>query len=392
LSLDLNNTASQISEMVSKKRDDLESIESRLQHMVDLLQNFDYQRYIDKKSKLPDLWAWPLLELPENPGNSISLRATPENYIAIGVDGSHIDVNRHIPIRCFLINIGVAKIEYGTTPNAELLSTPVLYYGHPQVTIPNPNEIHKDVPIEGALLGAFRTVKELEEMTKVIESNDSNIPTIGLLDGTLLLLDVLRRGIDQFVIDDLLNQRFLKALSKIKNINENKRTLLASYISLPASKEFMNSLRFYDSDSFDDPKIGQDLNYDILDRQLFSKILKENDRSELFPSSHPSVESYYSEHHLMFFYVNTGSEIARVEVPAWATLDNSNVDLIHALVLDQTNKGPTYPTVLMEAHEQAVISSKDREYFLNLIEMSMGSKNFEFYTSQKNRSKSLRWL
>ena len=94
----------------------------------------------------------------------------------------------------------------------------------------------------------------------------------------------------------------------------------------------------------------------------------------------------------MFFYVNTGSEIARVEVPAWATLDNSNVDLIHALVLDQTNKGPTYPTVLMEAHEQAVISSKDREYFLNLIEMSMGSKNFEFYTSQKNRSKSLRWL
>ena len=112
----------------------------------------------------------------------------------------------------------------------------------------------------------------------------------------------------------------------------------------------------------------------------------------MFRSSHPSVESYYAEHHLMFFYVNTGDEIARVEIPAWVADKIENIDLIHSLILDQCHKGPTYPTVLMEAHEQAVISSKDREYFLNLLEMSMGSKNIQFYTSQKDRSKRLRWL
>ena len=94
----------------------------------------------------------------------------------------------------------------------------------------------------------------------------------------------------------------------------------------------------------------------------------------------------------MFFYVNTGDEIARVEIPAWVAKDKANVDLIHSLILDQCNKGPTYPIVLMEAHEQAVISTKDRAYFLNLMESSMESKGITFYTSQKDRSKRLRWL
>ena len=147
-----------------------------------------------------------------------------------------------------------------------------------------------------------------------------------------------------------------------------------------------------DSDFLEASQILEDVSSEILDRQLFARILKENDRSELFPSSHPSVESYYGEHHLMFFYVNTGDEIARVEIPAWVAKDKANVDLIHSLILDQCNKGPTYPIVLMEAHEQAVISTKDRAYFLNLMESSMESKGITFYTSQKDRSKRLRWL
>ena len=392
MSLDLNDTANQITRMVSKTEDRSDSLEFQLQHMVKLLKEFDCQKFMDKKSKLSDSWPWPLLEIPENPGMSIPVTSNSDDYIAIGVDGSHIDVNRHIPIKCFLINIGFAKIEYGSNSIAELSSRPVLYYGNSEVTIPNPNEIYRGTPIEGTILGAFRTVKELEELASIMEDSNSHIPTIGLMDGTLLLLDILRKGIDQFVIDNLLNDRFLKSLSKIQKINQNKQALLASYISLPASKEFMNSLRFYDSDFLEGSQILEDVSSEILDRQLFARILKENDRSELFPSSHPSVESYYGEHHLMFFYVNTGDEIARVEIPAWVAKDKANVDLIHSLILDQCNKGPTYPIVLMEAHEQAVISTKDRAYFLNLMESSMESKGITFYTSQKDRSKRLRWL
>lgn len=392
MSLDLNDTANQITNMVAETEDKSASLKSRLQFMVKLFKNFDHQKFIDKKSKFSDSWPWPIVEFPKNPANSIPIIKKPDDYMAIGVDGSHIDVDRHIPLKCFLINIGVAKLTYGNTPDAELSSFPTLYHGQSQVSIANPNELYRDIPITGTILGAFRSVKELEALAHILETSDYNVPTIGLMDGTLILLDVLRSGIDQFVIDNLLDQGFLKALSKIKEISHDKQILLASYISLPSSKECINSLRFYESDFFEDIQVKQDLHYDISDRELFSLILEDQERSELFPSPSHAVKSYYADHHVMFFYVNTGDEIARVEIPSWVSENTANIDLIHSLILDQCAKGPTYPTVLMEAHEQAVISSKDREHFLNMIEMSMESKNITFYTSQKDRSKRLRWL
>ena len=71
MSLDLNDTANQITRMVSKTEDRSDSLEFQLQHMVKLLKEFDCQKFMDKKSKLSDSWPWPLLDIPENPGKSI---------------------------------------------------------------------------------------------------------------------------------------------------------------------------------------------------------------------------------------------------------------------------------------------------------------------------------
>jgi hypothetical protein len=391
LALDLNRTTNQIFDMVVETKDKSGLLQSRLNFVYEELLKFDYQKFIDKKSKLSNAWPWPIPEFPETPANSIPVIRNPDNYIAIGVDGSHIDVNRHIPLKCFLINIGVAKLTYGNMSDAILSSSPTLYHGHSEIVIKDPNKSYRDVPLQGTLLGAFRTVKEIEELAHFMELN-SDVPTIGLVDGTLVLLDVLRSHIPQFVVDHLLNDGFLTALSKIKDIKRESPTLLASYISLPSSKECINGANFYISDSIEDFHIDENVTYDILDRQLFSLILKDRERSELFSSSSPAVKSYYGIHHVMFFYVNTGDEIARVEIPHWIAENPSNIDLIHSLILDQCDKGPTYPTVLMEAHEQAVISSKDREYFLNMIETNLEYEDIAFYTSQKDRSKRLRWL
>ena len=37
----------------------------------------------------------------------------PKDWTAVSVDGSHIDVDRHLPLRCFLINLGGCAITYG---------------------------------------------------------------------------------------------------------------------------------------------------------------------------------------------------------------------------------------------------------------------------------------
>ena len=90
--------------------------------------------------------------------------------------------------------------------------------------------------------------------------------------------------------------------------------------------------------------------------------------------------------------MNTGDEIARIEIPSWVSQNPGNLELIHSIIYSQCISGMGYPTSLMEAHEQAVISTGDRGYFLNLVEQVVESQNMSFFTSRKDHSKRVRWL
>ena len=130
----------------------------------------------------------------------------------------------------------------------------------------------------------------------------------------------------------------------------------------------------------------------LRDRDVFAEILEPGERSGLFSSSSPLVSKYYQGHDVNFFYVNAGEEIGRVEVPSWIAEDEAMLGLTHSLIIDQCRKGPGYPTTLMEAHEQAVVTTGDRRYFVELIENALQDQRMPVYTSEKNRSKRLRWL
>ena len=49
----------------------------------------------------------------------------PSDWSVAAVDGSHIDVDRHLPVACFLINMGGCVLTYGAQPGASL-NTPIL--------------------------------------------------------------------------------------------------------------------------------------------------------------------------------------------------------------------------------------------------------------------------
>ena len=51
----------------------------------------------------------------------------PRDFCVAATDGSHIDVDRHTPVRCYLINVGGCLLTYGSQPDARLFSEPVLY-------------------------------------------------------------------------------------------------------------------------------------------------------------------------------------------------------------------------------------------------------------------------
>ena len=58
---------------------------------------------------------------------AVPLRRTLHEYRVISTDGSHIGIDRDLPTKCFLINIGIADFLYGDEANAELVNIPRLY-------------------------------------------------------------------------------------------------------------------------------------------------------------------------------------------------------------------------------------------------------------------------
>ena len=87
-----------------------------------------------------------------------------------------------------------------------------------------------------------------------------------------------------------------------------------------------------------------------------------------------------------------GEEVARVEVPGWCAADAQALDLLHAALLAQAEKGHGYPLALQEAHEQAVVSTGDRALFTQLVDEALTAEGLRTATSEKARSKRTRFV
>jgi len=114
--------------------------------------------------------------------------------------------------------------------------------------------------------------------------------------------------------------------------------------------------------------------------------LNEGERSSLFESS-SHILSNYGKHRVQFFYIHTGNEIGRVEIPAWAGEEKKLLQLIHNSVFDQIKKGGGYPVALSEAHEKAVIRGNERQLFYRLISDQLVQKKIPLKMSGKKFSK-----
>ena len=300
----------------------------------------------------------------------------PEEYRVLATDGSHIDVDRHMPVRCSLINISKVSLQYGTRPDARLESHAHLYATPEELSVPDPWGTGA-VALEGRLMGIKRSVEEVVGLAEMAEEAE-DIPTLALVDGSLVLWGREEQSYPEYVRESLLNNGLLLALSRIKNVSREKPVAMAAYISLPRSADMVRSLQ--SEREFDG----------LLDRDLFARVLQAGERSDTFASTSPIVKERYGEHQVHFFYLKTEHEIARVEVPVWVAEDEALLSLAHTLILDQCRKGMGYPTAIMEAHEQAVIGGRERELFRQMVEDALAERGLPVYTSEKALSKRVR--
>ena len=407
MSLDLTRTALQVDGMARELKVRQADRSVRLQRALAAVDSFSVPDYEDKRRRSQGTLAWRVPAAFDGPSARYDPPPLPDDFCVAAVDGSHVDVDRHMPARCFLINVGSSVLTYGSRPDADLRSRPRLYAQADELVVRDKDAHYREQAIEGAVLGAKRTVEEIRALVQLVRDLPPDLPTLALMDGSLIMLGLAPQTYD-FVLRELIEEGFVRALEDLRQMASERPLAVASYISMPRSAEVINALRVglcpyevADCDRYCGTIELGDRPCDagaagLMDREVFSETLEPGQRTGVFASSSPLVENYYrgqgQEQGINFFYVHAGEEIGRVEVPSWVARDEALLGLTHSLVIDQCRRGPGYPTALMEAHEQAVVTGPDRRHFVELVQNVLSGQRTPVYTSEKERSKRLRWL
>ena len=403
MSLDLVATMDQLDILARRLDGDRDDWSQRLGRAITALMEADaseVRRKAESTQGRPYLYAG----MVEDPAGRYGPPELPLDFCVASVDGSHIDVDRHIPVRCYLINVGGCLLTYGSRPDALLFSHPTLYAEEKDLYIDRTGpESRETVPVEGALVGLKRSVAEVVGLAALVRDAPPELPTLALVDGSLIMWGLAGRGYQPLVREELLVRGLIPALDSLRDLARGRTLAVAAYTSLPQSREVVNALRLflctYDSaecarncSSHRSTRAPCDIVNGFLDRHLFQNLLDPGERSSVFRTNSSISREFYGPHQVYFYYLNTGEEIARIEVPEWVARDEVTLPLTHGLVMDQCRRGVGYPAAIAEAHEQAVVNGADRESFKQLLEDALGRKGLPVYTSEKARSKRMRWL
>ena len=330
--------------------------------------------------------------------------SSPADWVAASVDGSHIDVDRHLPVPCYLLNLGGCVLTYGSRSDAQFFSRPHLAAQQDELYLNNPLRASEEEAVTGNLLGLYRTVRELEALLEVAKDCPPDLPVLALVDGTLVLWGLAGHGYRDFVREHIIKEGLLKVLKGFRQLAQKRPVTLAAYVSLPRSTEVANAIRrclcTYEishcrescSNRRSDREPCSNSN-DFLDREVFGELLEPYQRSPVYQTSSSVPREYYGDgQQVCFYYINAGEEIARVEVPQWVAEDETLLALSHTLIAEQCRRGQGYPVAISEAHEQAVITGRDRQLFKQMVSETLERQGLPTYTSQKERSKQRPWV
>ena len=335
---------------------------------------------------------------------AVSPLPPPTDWAAASVDGSHIDVDRHLPVPCYLINLGGSVLTYGADADARFFSRPRLAAAPEELYLSDPERANVEEAVTGNLLGLRRAVWELQSLLATVRELPPELPALALVDGTLVLWGLAGQSYRDFVRRHVIEEELLPALEGFRELAAERRVALAAYVSLPRSTEVANAIRrclcTYElahcrqscSNRRSDREPCRNSN-EFLDRELFGPLLQDGQRSPLYLTNSSIPRDYYGDgQQVYFYYVNAGEEIARVETPEWVARDETLLALSHSLIVEQCRRGQGYPVAISEAHEQAVVTGRDRQLFKQMVAETLERRGLPTYTSQKERAKQRPWV
>ena len=286
----------------------------------------------------------------------------PEQATIIASDGSQIYPDRHGMAPFYALNVGSIVFRHGSGQPPEVSSEPTLIYGEDQ--------IYPDGRLVGAdLISAERDLAEMRALADLaLAEPPDGPPRVALGDGSLLIW-IQRADIPKERQDAIL-ERYLGCLDRLRGGDAP----VAAFVSRPQSAEVVALLYLAHLPPEERPEVKglSDTGFrGLTDRALFG-YLEPGERSALFARGTASNRDFRARGHgVYFFYTNTGTDLARVEVPEWIARQAGKLDLVHAAVYSQCAFNNGYPYVLTRADELAVILGDEREALENLIAQAL---------------------
>ncbi|MEB3210740.1 MAG: DNA double-strand break repair nuclease NurA, partial [Leptolyngbyaceae bacterium] len=304
-----------------------------------------------------------------------AIATAPAAHTVVATDGSQIAPSHHEIAYCYLINIGRIVLHYGQNRYPLLDGLPEVFYRSEDLYQSRQWGIRTE-----EWMGLQRTVSEVVELADLaIEATDASpdyppVPNLAMVDGSLIywFLEPLPND-----ARDRLLPPMLAAWEKLRQA----RIPLVGYLSASRSREVLNFLRLqlcgYATPDCMTHCAGQTDTapchqlVSLRDTVLWMTQLQPGERSPIFRSSARILDLYGEDHRVHFCYIHVGTEIARLEFPAWVFHDPQLLDTALTLTIAQVQKGYGYPVALAEAHNQAVVRGGDRARFFALLERQM---------------------
>jgi hypothetical protein len=270
----------------------------------------------------------------------------------IATDGSQIYPDAHGLAFYYALNVGSIVFRYGSGRAPEVTTEPQLFFSEEQV-------YPDGMPVSSDVVSSERDLAEMRVLTALsLAERPQGPPVAALGDGSLLIW--LRRAALPEDQQARILADYLACLDQLRTGS----VLVAGFVSRPHSAEVVALLylaQLEPAERLAVRSLSETPFRGMTDRALFG-YLEPGERSALFVRGTAANLDFAAKgHKIYFFYLNTDSDLARVEVPEWVALDSSRVDLVHATVYDQCRFNQGYPYVLTRADEQAVILGDERE-------------------------------
>lgn len=297
------------------------------------------------------------------------LPVIPGQHSVFATDGSQIAPNHHEIAYCYLINIGRVALHYGQSRHPLLDSIPEIFYQTEDLHLSRQWGIRTE-----EWMGYLRTVSEAQALAELAQGcRTESLPSIALTDGSLIYWSLE-------LLPSEARDRLLPSILKAWNQLCQLGMPLVGYLSASRSSEAINFLRLQ-ACPYDEPdcvthcqsqtdRAPCQVFAPLRDATLWSILLQPGERGPLWKSQARILECY-GEQTIYFCYAHVGSEIARLEFPAWVIQNAQLLDVALGLTLAQVQKGYGYPVALAEAHNQAVVRGGDRQRFFGLLEQQM---------------------